>query len=63
MPRSNDCLYPKGRFAVPGFRPNTVVKPTDGSSGFTENLWLGRTVAIGDRAAVPNKMVGMIVLH
>jgi uncharacterized protein YcbX len=23
------------------------VKPTDGSNGFTENVWLGRTVAIG----------------
>jgi uncharacterized protein YcbX len=40
-------LYPEGRFAVPRFRPNVVVKPTDGSSGFTENVWLGRTVAIG----------------
>ena len=40
-------LYPEGRFAVPRFRPNVVVKPTDGSSGFTENVRLGRTVAIG----------------
>jgi len=30
---------------------------------FERRVWLGRTVAIGDRAAVPNKMVGMIVLH
>ena len=41
-------LYPDGRFAVPRFRPNVVVNPTDGSSGFVENAWLGRIVAIGD---------------
>jgi uncharacterized protein len=42
-------LYPEGRFAVPRFRPNVVVKPTDGSNGFVENTWLGRTVSIGER--------------
>lgn len=41
-------LYPEGRFAVPRFRPNVVVRPTDGSSGFAENEWLGRTLAIGE---------------
>jgi MOSC domain-containing protein len=41
-------LYPEGRFAVPRFRPNVVVTPTDGSNGFVENVWLGRTVAIGE---------------
>jgi uncharacterized protein YcbX len=41
-------LYPEGRFAVPRFRPNVVISPTDGSSGFVENLWLGRIVAIGE---------------
>ena len=41
-------LYPEGRFAVPRFRPNVVVKPTDGSDGFVENAWLGRIVAIGE---------------
>jgi uncharacterized protein len=41
-------LYPEGRFAVPRFRPNVVVKPTAGSDGFVENAWLGRTVAIGE---------------
>jgi uncharacterized protein len=41
-------LYPEGRFAVPRFRPNVMVRPTDGSSGFAENTWLGRTVAIGE---------------
>jgi len=41
-------LYPEGRFAVPRFRPNVVVSSTDGSSGFVENAWLGRIVAIGE---------------
>jgi uncharacterized protein YcbX len=41
-------LYPEGRFAVPRFRPNVVVSPTEGSSGFVENVWLGRIVAIGE---------------
>lgn len=41
-------LYPAGRFAVTRFRPNLVVRPTDGSSGFTENGWLGKTLLIGD---------------
>ena len=41
-------LYPESRFAVPRFRPNVVVSPTDGSSGFVENAWLGRIIAIGE---------------
>src|SRR6266851_4966250 len=41
-------LYPEGRFAVPRFRPNVVVSPTDQHSGFVENDWLTRIVAIGD---------------
>ena len=45
-------LYPEGRFEVPRFRPNIVVSPTDGSKGFIENQWLGRTVAIGERVRI-----------
>ena len=41
-------LYPEGRFAVPRFRPNVVVSPTDKHGGFVENDWLTRIVAIGD---------------
>jgi uncharacterized protein YcbX len=41
-------LYPEGRFAVSRFRPNVVVKPTDGSNGFVEDVWLGRIIAIGE---------------
>jgi uncharacterized protein len=41
-------LYPEGRFAVPRFRPNVVVSPAAGSSGFVENLWIGRIVAVGE---------------
>ena len=41
-------LYPVGRFAVPRFRPNVVVSPTNKHSGFVENDWLTRIIAIGD---------------
>jgi uncharacterized protein YcbX len=41
-------LYPEGRFAVPRFRPNVVVNLTDKHSGFVENDWLTRIIAIGD---------------
>lgn len=41
-------LYPEGRFEVRRFRPNLVVQPSDGQSGFVENDWIGRTLAIGD---------------
>ena len=41
-------LYPEGRFAVPRFRPNVVVSPAAGTSGFVENVWIGRIVAIGE---------------
>ena len=39
-------LYPQGRFEVRRFRPNLVVE-TPGETGFAENGWLNRTVAIG----------------
>jgi len=41
-------LYPEGRLAIPRFRPNVVVSPTDGSDGFVQNAWLGRIVAIAE---------------
>jgi uncharacterized protein len=41
-------LYPQGRFEVSRFRPNIVVKPTDGSKGFVENDWQGQIIAIGE---------------
>ena len=42
-------LYPQGRFEVPRFRPNVVVKATDTSKGFVENDWLGRIIAVGEK--------------
>jgi uncharacterized protein YcbX len=33
---------------LPRFRPNVVVKSTDGSEGVVESAWLGRIVAIGE---------------
>jgi len=41
-------LYPRGRFEVRRFRPNIVVLPASGETGFIENSWVGDTLAIGD---------------
>jgi len=40
------ALYPEGRFDVRRFRPNIVVRSQ--GEPFTENAWVGRTLAIGD---------------
>ena len=40
-------LYPEGRFEARRFRPNLVVD-TDKATGFVENDWAGKTLAIGD---------------
>jgi uncharacterized protein YcbX len=41
-------LYPEGRFDSRRFRPNVLVQSENGDSGFVENAWIGKTVAIGD---------------
>jgi uncharacterized protein YcbX len=41
-------LYPQGRFEVRRFRPNVVVAPAPGETGFAENAWIGHVLAIGD---------------
>jgi uncharacterized protein YcbX len=41
-------LNPASRFDVRRFRPNLLIEMTDGSSGFVENAWLGKTLAIGE---------------
>jgi uncharacterized protein len=41
-------LYAGGRFEARRFRPNIVVSPASGESGFIENSWVGHTLAIGE---------------
>ncbi len=41
-------LVPEARFEAKRFRPNLVVDAGEGSEGFVEDGWIGRTVAIGD---------------
>lgn len=41
-------LYPRGRFEVRRFRPNVVVQSPSGERGFTEDGWVGQTLAIGE---------------
>jgi len=43
-------LYPEGRFDPRRFRPNVLVQSAEGETGFVENEWVGKTVAIGDDA-------------
>lgn len=47
-----DCLrelYPPGRFEARRFRPNIVVEVASGEKDFVENVWIGRTLTLGDR--------------
>jgi uncharacterized protein YcbX len=41
-------LAPSSRFEARRFRPNLVVETPVGASGFAENEWVGRSLAIGD---------------
>ena len=41
-------LYPEGRFEPRRFRPNLIIATGPGASGFVENDWVGREIAIGD---------------
>ena len=40
--------YPEGDFAVQRFRPNIVVDVAGEPKGFSENSWIGHTLAIGN---------------
>jgi MOSC domain-containing protein len=40
-------VAPESRFEVPRFRPNFVIATTERSTGFIENEWIGRTLALG----------------
>jgi hypothetical protein len=40
-------LYPQGRFEPRRFRPNLIIDVGPDASGFPENDWVGREIAIG----------------
>jgi uncharacterized protein YcbX len=42
------ALYPAGRFEPRRFRPNIIVATGPEVTGFAENDWVGREIAIGD---------------
>ena len=42
-------LYPEGTFDPLRFRPNLVVAPAPTETGFVEDSWIGRTIAIGEQ--------------
>ncbi|SIO58761.1 hypothetical protein SAMN05444166_5801 [Singulisphaera sp. GP187] len=42
------ALAPESRFDVRRFRPNFVIEPTNGTDGFVEEDWIGRTLTIGE---------------
>ena len=42
-------LYPEGTFDPLRFRPNLVVAPDPTETGFVEDSWIGRTIAIGEQ--------------
>ena len=41
-------LRPESRFTARRFRPNVTIATPDGETGFVENGWVGRELAIGD---------------
>ena len=41
-------LRPESKFNARRFRPNIMIAPPEGESGFVENAWVGRELAIGD---------------
>ena len=41
-------LRPESTFNARRFRPNVMIAPPEGESGFVENDWVGRELAIGD---------------
>jgi uncharacterized protein YcbX len=42
-------LYPDGQFAPCRFRPNILIQPVEGATGFVEEAWVGHTVALGNQ--------------
>jgi uncharacterized protein YcbX len=45
--RRLEARAPESRFAIARFRPNIVVQTKEGTEGFVENDWVGRTLLIG----------------
>lgn len=43
------AIAARSRFEPRRFRPNLVVRPANGATGFVENDWIDKTLAIGDQ--------------
>ena len=48
------AFRPESRFAARRFRPNVTIATPDGETGFVENDWVGRELAIRRRGAAPH---------
>ena len=46
------AALPDGAIEAARYRPNVVIRATDGDAGFPENGWVGGTVRIGDSVAL-----------
>jgi uncharacterized protein len=42
------AAYPKGRFDPARFRPNILIGTPEGTNGFVEQSWIGKTLKLGD---------------
>ncbi len=45
-------LVPGRGFEARRFRPNIIIEPNPGLTGFVENEWVGRALAIGDQVRI-----------
>ena len=54
--------YPKGRFEPQRFRPNILVDTPEGTNGFVEHSWVGKTIKVGDAQIAITGLCGRCVM-